>query len=404
MVFDPSKVESPRICPYSILVDSDVVVNNENSDFPIQNALKRSRSTRYKAATISAVTITAKRKTALKNGFFEVSVDNWLFDDGGSTATFAYNTSSPLTGIGDGILTISSYVGTVKVRADQAFTLKKGETWRFCGQFKADAARTVTLKLFASDGTTELESTDFSIDTGASYEEAVYTNNTGADLFGVIFEFQVGSVATIQIDDLYFNKTYDVDALIIDGAFQKHRLRGATVAVEYSHTEDFASTVTLIAAFSQSDDETVLATASVAADALFWRVLVTSPLQLPEFSQLWLGKWFYLRMRSKLPFSPEMQETEWDETLTEGGVTRRYKNHTRRGTKFDLPLVTEAAFEDYLKWYELTDSWTHPYFLQIYPESDPRDILFVFTKDKKFVPKRNPGYVEFAFSFVEQLG
>jgi len=407
MPLDPATAESPFVLAHSVLEESEVTAANESSAFPISNALDRSRVTLFKANAASAVGISAARKTALLNGFFESSVENWELDDGGGTATFTLNTSSPLTGLGDGELDITVFSATVKLTADQVFTIKKGERWDFAGKFKADAVRTLTLKLLRADGS-ELHSAAFSLTPVTSFESTSFVNDAvgAVDEYGVTFEFQVGTVATINMDDLRFNIVRLVDTLLIDSFSLPHTLRGATITVSYS-PDSFGFTP-LITAFVQTDDEIILKRAATPTGALFWLITISAPRNLPEFSQLWLGEGFYFRIRSRVPFAPDEIEMNWKETVTEGGVVRRYPNFDRKRIQFRLPFIDEDTVDPYyptfVQWIEDTNAWVRPYFLQVEPTSDPRNILFGFTREKRFRARRRPGFRSLNFTFQEQLG
>jgi len=405
MVLDPEKCESPNALAHNLFEESDVTSDNESAVELITNAFNRSRVNKYSAITATTTEIFAKRKTALLNGFFEISVSNWILSLDGGTATFTHNTTTPLTGSGDGELDVTVLGSPVAITSDQVFTIKAGETWKFAGKFVADAARTLTLKLFDSAGL-ELESEDFSLTAVTSFKSASFTNETKEDLFGVTLAFQITTVGTINIDDLRFNSVRDINTLLVDSAGLVQTLRGASLSVQFSATEDFASPTTFIAAFIQTDDEIIRIHKFTGSSSLFWKFFITAPVSIPSFSQLWLGKSFFFKIRSKTPFAPDEVETNWKESKSESGVLTRYKNFDKLNIEFKLPFIAtdgeNPQYAGFKQWHEDTREWIDPYFILVEPTSDSRNISFGFTKDKRFRPRRKPGFRDLKFTFTEQ--
>src|SRR3990172_1936868 len=190
-----------------------------------------------------------------------------------------------------------------------------------------------------------------------------------------------------------------VDTLIIDTG---HNLLAAGASITFQRSTNGSSWTDLVASVAATAG--IIVKRFTAAPYAYYRLHITGATVIPELIQLWAGASFSLTRAPKVPFDPDMAETEIIKTVTEGGVPQHSKKYTRRKISADWSFIETAFYTNFSQWWTDTGQGSRPFWWILEPDTDPTDAQFMILDNPVFAFPSQGSFRTGDFDAVEVLG
>lgn len=349
-------MSNPVLLAHNIIRLSDMTATTAAIDHPITDVYSDKRWEFWRSVGLATQQITVSPapgfQELLVNPDFEtgLNTEGWELDQGGGTATFTRNLTSPITGSADAELEVTFFSSNVRILSIRRYDLKKNVAVNLSYQAKtASGSVNVTAFLLDEDGSTELAASTKSITTTLASDSVTFTPSI--DLEGVRFGIRVDAVTDLFIDDISATINRSIDTLMIDAG---SRLAGATVNLRSRNELQVPfATVTGLQVNGDSggsilNNNVQFVTFNGATDK-YWEIELTNLKVEPEVVGLYLGERFTLSappLGSIDPFGDKLLYN--DQTGLHGDVARTYRGEQNRFTiRLELPGADRVVFEQF---------------------------------------------------------
>lgn len=380
-------IERPVMLATNIFKDANEInASSEDTRFPAINLLDMTRHTIYRSLISGNQSIEIVRRNLVNNPGAEFNLNDWatLVIAGSPVFTFTRNTVSPLKGNADFKVDITSGAGSLAIRSEQVFDLKKGKTYVLTFMGKVPAGAQVVTALIVDSALATLASDDFGFTTTLSGHVLRFTPTQ--DYSGASLALIFSTNDTYFFDAMHFNDFLDVDQLIID---QGHNLRFYNMRVQFKVNEPATSYLNPSGGRLTIDDNNIQALnftpigASLATH--FWRLRlegITST--IPQISNIWLGKRFVLPTSPESPFDPDKEESFITDVQTEGGFRSSFFKFSQRQLRATFEHLDPIVdFPGWDQWWQDTCKGRDPFWWNFLPITNPRDFNYFRLKNRK---------------------
>lgn len=374
----------------AIILAQNLLVNAElSANSVLGHEVERMRDgfkhTWWEAPSTATQFIVLEKENLIINPDFEVDLPPWAdFAFGAAAGTFTRNTSSPLFGGADGLMTVTTADNGSNIYGilnSKPLMMKTGKTYRI--QFAA-AVQDVSAKEIRFGFVDEDRLEDSSL-----YEESsVGTSAVGLHADFVATKDQCAypyirtlEPQTLQIDEFNANEVRDVDTLIISAG---HTMRQARISVE---RRDIPSAfgggwITVLNLERWKSDLPVYMTFTP-SKALSWRISILVDLIFPftpvaQIPILYLGKrWELNNMNFVSSYDPNQNDRQENRFIGEKGMQFDTLKFNQRKIKATLSPFLGSDYDDLRQFFKDTDNGIRPFFFIRYPDTDLADILYL---------------------------
>lgn len=370
------------------------------------------KHTWWEAPSTATQDIVLEKENLVINPDFEVDLPPWAdFSGGGGAGTFTRNTSSPLFGNADGLMTVTvadSSSDIYLISNGKPLMMKTGRTYRI--QFAAivqdasgknirfgfideDLAEDVNLFAAATVGTA---GAGLHADFVATKDQCVYPYVRALE------------PQTLQLDEFNANEVRDVDTLIIGAG---HTMRQARITIE---RRDIPSAfgggwITVASLIKWKSDLPVYITFTP-SKALSWRVRVLVDTLFPftpvaQIPILFLGKrWELNNMNFVSSYDPNQNNRQENRFVGEKGVQFDTLKFNQRIIKATLAPFVGSDYDDLRQFFEDTENGIRPFFFIRLPVTNLADILYMRLRRGENAPFLSAGIRTWALNAEEIVG
>ena len=400
--------EYPIILAHNVL-DGAVLTGNDITDHELERLRDGHRHTWWESPSTAAQTIVIKCANLLENGDFEIDASGWQeLEAGGGAGAFTRNTTTPLEGVGDMQVVVttadSNTLVYMVVAPGRPIFMRAGRTYRFSFQAISTLASRQIWFGFVDEDFTENAAyrTSGVVDTAAG--EYFFDYTPAAD--GVYHPYiRFRHVSTFNIDEMVCNEVRDVDTLIIDGG---HTLRYASIAVQYSVAGLGAGgTVAYPTTFHYKDEPLYITFAGV--KALHWKVIITitpniTGAPVAKVPAMYLGKRWTLPHHFSGSFDPHRNDRFDDEIKSDMGIMLRMHKYNQRMFSASMSHLSTTDYENVKHFFEDTLNGARPFFFIWQPTTDPTDAPFLRLKGSRDIPYQGGALRSWGFEAEEVVG
>lgn len=370
------------------------------------------KHTWWEAPSTATQFIVLEKENLVINPDFEVDLPPWAdFAFGGGVGTFTRNTSSPLFGDADGLMTVTtadSGTDIYLILNGKPLEMKAGRTYRIQFAAMVQDASSKNIRFGFVDE-------DLAEDAALFDTQPVGTVATGlhADFVATkdqcVYPYvRALEPQTLQLDEFNANEVRDVDTLIIGAG---HTMRQANITVE---RRDIPSAlpggwITVLSLAKWKSDLPVYLTFTP-SKALSWRVTILVDTLFPftpvaQIPILFLGKrWELDNMNFVSSYDPNQNNRQENRFVGEKGMQFDTLKFNQRVIKATLAPFVGSDYDDLRQFFEDTENGARPFFFIRFPVTDLADILYIRLRRGENAPFLSAGIRTWALDAEEIIG
>ncbi len=392
------------------MLDGAELSGNEVAGHELERMRDGHRHSWWQAPGTVKQDIIIRAKNLITNENFELGVDGWpLYTSGSGAGTFAHNTSGPIDGAGDALLTAttadssSNMVAAVHVKP---IFLKADRTYRF--MFRAmvqDASQKQIRFGFLKDDLSEDAS--FYSDVNAQTSSQGHYIDVAPTSDGWYLPYiRALEAQTLQFDCAVVGEVRDIDTLIIDAG---HSLVLSTIDIDYSNTEQLSWVNVASPSETRWDNSGPVYITFTGVKSLVWRVSISvyplySAVDVAKVPLMYLGERWTMPHHFSGSFDPD--ERNRIDRLSKGdrGIAQRSIKYNQRVFRARMSHLSSNDYTDVEKFFEDTDNGSKPFFFAWQPSTKINDVLCMRLRGSRNVPYMNGALREWQFEAEELAG
>lgn len=398
--------EFPVILSHNVLDDA-LITGSDIVGHELKRMRDGHRHTWWQAPGTGLQAIDIRPRNLADNSNFDIDLHGWVAL-GAGVATFEHNTTAPIVGDGDALLTATTADASANVVVAtqiQPIFMAANTTYRIMIRALVQDAAPKNIRLgFLEEGLTE----------DAAFYDVVQIQTTDnghhvditptADAW---FHPYIRAIEpqTLQFDDVVVGEVRDVDTLIIDAG---HTLLLATISIRHRDNEKITYSVVGSPSSTQWTNNSPIYITFDPVKSLSWKIQITAfPIpQIPvaKIPLMYLGKRWTLPHHFSGSFDPDQKERFDDMTIGDRGVAQRSLKYNQRKFVASLAAIDQTTNLDVQKFFDDTDNAAKPFFFIWKPETNLKDILCMRLETSKNVPYQNGAQRRWEFDALELAG
>lgn len=401
--------EFPVILSHNVL-DGGRLTGNSVNGHQLERMRDGHRHTWWQAPGTSIQRIEIRAKNSVVNPDFEIDTSGWVFIFvGGGAGTFARNTTDPLVGAADALLTVTTADASsdiVAVAQVDPIFMRANRTYRIMIRAIVQDVSQKNIRLgFLKEGLIE-DAAFYSVVAAQTTDSGHHVDITPTADGWFHPYIRALEPQTLQFDDVIAGEMREIDTLIID---RGHTLSLGSIDVDFRNNEKIGYSNVSNASFSQWTNKAPIYLTFDSEQALSWRVNITvfTPYPLIEVAKvpvMYLGERWTLPHHFSGSFDPDREERFDDLTIGDRGVAQRSLKYNQRRFVASLAAIDATNYLDVEKFFEDTDNATKPFFFAWKPESNINDILYMRLNGSRIVPYQNGAQRLWNFDAEELAG
>lgn len=401
--------EFPIIMSQNIL-DGAKITGNEITGHELERMRDGHRHTWWQAPGTSAQFVEIRAKNLITNSDFEIDLAGWVRYFGGAGAgTFTRNTTAPIEGVADGLVTATTADASADIMGAlyfQPFFFRAGRTYRIMFRALQDGPGVKQIRFgflkegFVEDALFYKSENANTTDTG-HYFDAAPTVDGWFQPFIRCLEPQA-----LQFDEVVVGEVRENDTLIIDGG---HTLFLAGIDIDYRNTETAIWSNVAGPSFVSWPNKAPVFITFTGVKALAWRVkfsvfTLNPDIDVAKAPLMFIGKRWTLPHHFSGSFDPDQEDRFEDFTKGDRGIAQRSLKYNQRVFRAAFSHINATHYLDVEKFFEDTDNGTKPFFFAWQPTTKPHDILCMRLRRSREVPFRNGALRDWNFEAEELAG